>query len=106
MGRACWVVVLALLAACGESEQPPRASAPAVLKDCHAAGWKPLRNPGPPAATQGHGELGVVFANDSENDTCAWLDEAGALAKQGYAVAVFETLGANAYEADQALQVA
>ena len=34
-----------------------------------------------------------MFANDSENVTCAWSGEARSLAEHGYAVAVFETVG-------------
>jgi dienelactone hydrolase len=48
----------------------------------------------------------VVFANDSENVTCAWSGEARSLAQHGYAVAVFEIAGNWASESRQVLSVA
>jgi hypothetical protein len=48
----------------------------------------------------------VVFANDSDNDSCAWSSEARSLTQHGYAVAVFETVGASGFEAKQVLAVA
>jgi pimeloyl-ACP methyl ester carboxylesterase len=54
----------------------------------------------------GNGRLGIVFANDSVNDTCGWMRDARALATRGYAVAVFETAGNYGYEAPQVREVA
>jgi pimeloyl-ACP methyl ester carboxylesterase len=47
----------------------------------------------------------VVFANDSDNDACAWSSEARSLAEHGYAIAVFETVGGFGFEAQQVLAV-
>jgi pimeloyl-ACP methyl ester carboxylesterase len=47
-----------------------------------------------------------VFANDSTNETCAWIRQARALAAQGYAVAVFETVSNYGYEPPQVSAVA
>ena len=47
-----------------------------------------------------------MFANDSDNDVCAWSGEARSLAEHGYAVAVFETIGGSGFEAKQVLAVA
>jgi pimeloyl-ACP methyl ester carboxylesterase len=60
----------------------------------------------PPAARLGSGRLGVVFANDSDNETCTWSSEARALAAKGYAVAVFETVGNYGFEAREVKAVA
>ena len=104
------VGLLVLATGCGSKARPPsqsssqRAAAPAPLQACPSAdgGWEALPTSGyyrPRAARLGSGPLGVVFANDSDNETCVWAGEARALAGGGYAVAVFETAGA--YEADE-----
>src|SRR4051812_4028961 len=96
----------------GPATTPPRpdASGPAPLGDCRSAGrgWTHLATSGqyqPSAARLGDGRLGIVFANDSVNDTCVWMP-ARALATRGYAVAVFETAGNYGYEAPQVREVA
>jgi pimeloyl-ACP methyl ester carboxylesterase len=87
-----------------------RTTGPDPLDRCPSAGagWRALATSGdysPASAAQlGSGELGVVFANDSNNDACDWSREARALVKRGYAVAVFEA--SVAYESRQALAVA
>jgi dienelactone hydrolase len=83
-----------------------RRDAPPPLDDCPSAGrgWQPLATSGyyrPPAARLGGGRMGVVFANDSDNETCAWSGEARALARHGFAVAGFETVGNYGYEAQE-----
>src|SRR4051812_17033413 len=97
----------------GPATTPPRphASGPAPLGDCRSAGrgWTHLATSGqyqPSAARLGGGRLGIVFANDSVNDTCVWMPDARALATRGYAVAVFETAGNYGYEAPQVREVA
>lgn len=85
--------------------------APAPLDGCRSAGagWAPLPTSGyysPPAAHLGRGRVGVVFANDSDNDACAWSRQARSLREHGYSVAVFETVGSYPYEAQQVLAVA
>jgi hypothetical protein len=104
--RALGAVVVAVVAAtgCGGAAKPAAtssptptqqsATAPEPLERCAAAGrgWKALATSGyykPPAARLGDGRLGVVFANDSDNETCSWSSEARALAAKGYEVAVF-----------------
>jgi dienelactone hydrolase len=70
--------------------------------------WAALETTGdsnPYAAVAGRGTVGVVFANDSNNDACSWNREARALVDRGYAVAVFDSPSAS-YEVDQALAVA
>jgi pimeloyl-ACP methyl ester carboxylesterase len=120
------VAVTAVATGCGGAAKPQAGSssaeaaptvtpsrqataAPPPLEECRSAGqgWQPLPTPGdyrPPAAGLGSGRLGVVFVNDSDNDACAWSREARALAEHGYAVAVFETVGA--YEAAEVGSVA
>jgi pimeloyl-ACP methyl ester carboxylesterase len=108
------IAALATLCACGDSgtrtpAKHARHEAPRPLDACTppaAAGWRTLPARGiygAPAARLGSGELGIVFANDSVNDTCEWTREAQALADEGYAVAVFEAGGG--LEARQALTV-
>ena len=85
------------------------AVAPRPLDQCVPAvgpGWQPLPASGiygAPAAHLGSGRLGVVFADDSDDDPCSWRREARALASHGYAVAVFEAGGGD--EARQALTI-
>ena len=87
-----------------------RATGPEPLDRCEAAGagWQALPTSGdyspPSAAWLGSGKVGVVFANDSNNDACDWSREARALADHGYAVAVFDA--SIAYESRQAVAVA
>ena len=70
--------------------------APAALEACSTPGpgWRPLRVADGPAeldaAVLGDGRLAFVFANDSRNQTCAWLSFARELAKRGMRVALFE----------------
>jgi pimeloyl-ACP methyl ester carboxylesterase len=45
------------------------------------------------AASLGRGRVGVVFADDSDDDPCSWTREARRLASAGYATAVFFTGG-------------
>ena len=90
---------------------PERTAAPEPLEECRpaGAGWTALPTTGrysPAAARLGRGRVGVVFANDSDNDACAWSREARSLAEHGYAVAAFETVGGWSFEADQVLTVA
>ena len=47
-----------------------------------------------------------MFANDSDNDSCAWISEARSLAEHGYAIALFETIGGGGFESKQVLAVA
>ncbi len=87
-----------------------RATGPEPLDRCDSAGagWQALETSGddgpPSAASLGSGKVGVVFANDSNNDACDWSREARALADHGYAVAVFDA--SIAYESRQAVAVA
>jgi pimeloyl-ACP methyl ester carboxylesterase len=114
--RVAVVAVMLLAAGCGgerttPARSPQSAATPDPVAQCRAAGdgWQSLHISGdyrPPAARLGSGRLGVVFANDSDNDACAWSSEARALAEQGYAVAVFETVGSDSYEADETRAVA
>jgi len=88
-----------------------RQAAPRPLGECRSAGggWESLPTSGrysPDAARLGDGRLGVVFANDSDNDSCAWSAEARSLARHRYAVAVFETIGGAGFEAQQVAAVA
>ena len=108
----------ALIAACGSGSRPPpvptatavRATGPEPLDRCPSAGagWQALPTSGqyspPSAAHLGSGRVGVVFANDSNNDACDWSREARALVDRGYAVAVFDA--SVAFESRQALAVA
>ena len=110
-------VLAALVAAasgCGGADVPAvttaRHTTPRPLDGCRSAGggWQALPTSGyysPPAAHLGRGRVGVVFANDSNNDSCAWSGEARSLAAHGHAVAVFETVGNASYEAQQVLAV-
>jgi pimeloyl-ACP methyl ester carboxylesterase len=119
------VIGLILLTAsgCGGGEHPrhaaaspsadaptSRAAAPRPLDQCTPAvgpGWQPLPASGiygAPAAYLGSGRVGVVFADDSDDDPCSWRREARALASRGYAVAVFQAGGGD--EARQALMIA
>jgi pimeloyl-ACP methyl ester carboxylesterase len=87
------------------------AKAPRPLNACRSAGggWQALPTKGyysPRAARLGSGRVGVVFANDSVNDACAWIGEARSLADHGYTVAVFETVASYNFEDDQVLAVA
>ena len=112
---------LALMTGCGSEKQPPaktpvptatavRATGPEPLDRCPSAGagWRALPTTGeygpPSAAHLGSGEVGIVFANDSNNDACDWSREARALVDRGYAAAVFDA--SVAYESRQALAVA
>jgi hypothetical protein len=86
-------------------------TAPRPLEECRSAGggWQSLPTSGeysPTAAHLGRGRVGVVFANDSDNDSCAWSGDARSLAEHEYAVAVFETVGGSGFEAKQVLAVA
>ena len=90
---------------------PEGTAAPEPLEACRSAGagWTALPTAGrySPAATRlGRGRVGVVFANDSDNDACAWSREARSLAEHGFSVAAFETVGGWSFEADQVLTVA
>jgi dienelactone hydrolase len=91
--------------------RPAKAALPPPLGRCRSAGggWQALPTASgsyqPSAGRLGDGGFGVVFANDSVNDTCAWSSEARSLAGRGYTVAVFETVGPSDYEADQVLAV-
>jgi hypothetical protein len=79
------------------------------LEKCPDADWRPLPTAGiysPTAARLSRGRVAVVFANDSDNVTCAWSAEARSLAAQGYAVAVFETAGNWTNEYRQVVSVA
>ena len=116
--RGVAVAVVAFIAGCGGGANPApvptatavRATGPEPLDRCPSAGagWQALNTSGeyspPSAARLGSGEVGVVFANDSNNDACDWSREARALADRGYAVAVFDA--SIAYESRQALAVA
>jgi dienelactone hydrolase len=112
---------LALASGCGSEKQPPaktpvptatavRATGPEPLDRCRSAGagWQALPTTGEyspaSAALRGSGEVGIVFANDSNNDACDWSREARALVDRGYAVAVFDA--SVGYESRQALAVA
>ena len=108
------VAALAMLGSCGGESTAQKAThethtAPRPLNACTPAadpGWRTLPAKGiygAPAARLGSGDVAVVFANDSDNDACAWTREAQALVREGYAVAVFQ---ASASEARQALTVA
>ena len=115
MMRSAGVVVVGLIvltaAGCGGGgdSRPAAAAVPRPLDQCVAAvgpGWQPLPASGvygAPAAHLGSGRLGVVFADDSDDDPCSWRREARALASQGYAVAVFKAGGGD--EARQALTI-
>jgi pimeloyl-ACP methyl ester carboxylesterase len=119
-GVAGAVIAAALVGGCGGSSPPARtpvptatavrATGPEPLDRCDAAGagWKALATTGqysPSSAAQlGRGNVGVVFANDSNNDACDWSAEARSLASRGYAVAVFDASIAS--ESRQALAVA
>jgi pimeloyl-ACP methyl ester carboxylesterase len=88
---------------------PPHATAPDPLDECKSAGrgWRPLAAPGvngAAAARLGNGSVGVVFADDSDDDPCSWAGEARALVAHRYAVAVFRAGGGT--ESRQALTVA
>jgi pimeloyl-ACP methyl ester carboxylesterase len=118
--RAAGLVCVALLSGCGGGGAPAttpvptatgaRATGPEPLDRCPAAGagWAALPTAGrygpPSAARLGRGEVGIVFANDSNNDACDWSTEARSLAEHGYAVAVFDA--SIAYESRQAVAVA
>jgi pimeloyl-ACP methyl ester carboxylesterase len=112
------VALIAVIAGCGGGSNPApaptatavRATGPEPLDRCPSAGagWQALTTSGeyspPSAAHLGGGKVGVVFANDSNNDACDWNREARALVDRGYAVAVFDA--SVAYESRQALAVA
>jgi len=124
--RSARIVVVGLIlltaAGCGGGGHPRHAAAspsggapasqaraPRPLDGCEPAvgpGWQPLQASGiygAPAAYLGSGRLGVVFADDSDDDPCSWRREARALASRGYAVAVFQAGGGD--EARQALTI-
>jgi pimeloyl-ACP methyl ester carboxylesterase len=83
----------------------PASIPPRPLNHCDSAGsgWRTLPTPGAVAAHMGRGGVGVVFVNDSVDDACEWAAEARALARRGYAVAVF--LNAGGDESRQAVGV-
>jgi pimeloyl-ACP methyl ester carboxylesterase len=87
----------------------PATPAPHPLAACRPAAraWVPLRTAGDEAtaAVAGHGSLGVVFLNDSDNDACAWTATARALVTDGNTVAVFDAPNSS-FEEEQALSVA
>jgi pimeloyl-ACP methyl ester carboxylesterase len=107
------LIVLTTSACGGHRERPaagtPTAATPRPLNQCKpkaGPGWQPLKATGvygAPAAYLGSGRVGVVFADDSDDDPCSWRREAQTLAKQGYAVAVFKAGGGD--EARQALTI-
>jgi pimeloyl-ACP methyl ester carboxylesterase len=96
------LALAAAVAGCGggsPARAPTSTPAPHVeaLSSCGAVtGWKalPVKAHGDAldAATMGSGSTGVVFANQSGNDDCAWLPFAAKLARAGDRVAVFEYL--------------
>src|SRR4051812_48538552 len=97
MRRIVGVLVLLAVGGCGGGSEPrPSASAtpeavPAFIRFCGdvAPGWKALDAGGDiDAAVLGSGSP-VVLLNQSDNDACAWLDEASALAADGHRVALF-----------------
>jgi len=86
------------------------AGPPRPVDACGRGGpeWTALETTGdssPYAAVAGRGSVGIVFANDSNNNACSWNREARALVDRGYAVAAFDSPSAS-YEVDQALSVA
>jgi pimeloyl-ACP methyl ester carboxylesterase len=109
-------LILLTASSCGGGGSAPahspakHAAPPRPLDRCEppvGPGWQPLPTHGiygaPAARLGGGGRVGVVFADDSDDDPCSWRREARALATQGYAVAVFQTGGGD--EARQALTI-
>jgi pimeloyl-ACP methyl ester carboxylesterase len=85
------------------------AAPPDPVDECHGAGpgWRPLATQGvdgAAAARLGDGSLGIVFADDSDDDPCSWMSEARALAARHYTVAVFRAGGGD--ESRQAVTAA
>jgi pimeloyl-ACP methyl ester carboxylesterase len=110
------VIAAALGGGCGgDSHEPatptatstaaPASTPPRPLDHCDSAGpgWRTLPTSAAVAAHMGRGDMGVVFVNDSVDDACEWAAEARALARRGYAVAVF--LNAGGDESRQAVGV-
>jgi dienelactone hydrolase len=89
------VVLAAVVTACGGDDDDAAPAVPAAVRQCSDAGdgWRSLdvedHGDQPGAAVLGDGDVGVVLANDSLNDTCEWMALARELADDGMRAVVF-----------------